>query len=179
MIMFGCSTFVGTLNESNGKYSITQVDNEKENFAHGGGYLKIEYKDIAENTEWVETKIKNEMLSDKDAKDLRASIPKGGHIYVRIFRRIIDSANLKNFSYVVMKNEKEIIRQEGGKYSNAVDTVPSRPSGVGIDGAFWSNTEIIPLSEAFEKGDVIKLFAIDKMGGRDEFTLSFKVENKK
>lgn len=172
-----CAHYMGSDNEALPIYKITQIENPKENRFAGGGKIKIEY----ENYEQVKAeRIKrnqNEMIAPKEAEARLAAIPKGGYIIVRIYRSTVETGNLKNFSYVLQKNDKEILRFEGGSMSRGVDTVPSTPSNYGIDGIFWTNIESIPVPEEFNKGDSIKLFAIDKFRAeRDEFTIEFKPE---
>lgn len=167
-------SLVGQDNESNAKYKITQVENPKANHWEGSGKVKLEYKDHTELSAKAEEKIKNEMMSEKDATDLRNSIPKGGYAYVYIFRITIDTAKLKSFNYVLMKNGKEWFRYAGGSGTSARDNIPSTPSHSGVDGRYWSNIDLIRFPEELKSDDSIQIIAMDTIiGGRDEFTLAY------
>lgn len=164
---YGCSS-LGQLNETSAKYDIQQIDNPESNYMTGGGKVKIEYEDNELMIANAKKSIANEMMPDKSAKELLAGIPLGGHVVVRIFRPTVDTANTKWFTYVVTKNDKELGRMDG---KPSVASVPSR---FGFDGAFWSNLDIVDITESFNEKDVLKIYVIDKMGGRDEFTIKFK-----
>lgn len=178
LILSSCAHFTGEDNQAKPIYQITQIDNPRANRMAGGGKIKISYEDYDQAKLIADEKIKNEMLSPKDSKTLLESIPKGGYIHVNIFRTTVDTGNLKMFTYILMKNDKEVLRQEGGSYTSAVNTVPNTPSQTGLDGIYWTNSDIVPLHDSIKTGEAIKLFAIDKMGGRDEFTISLKDANK-
>lgn len=174
VVLSSCAqmSFVGQDNESNSKYKITQVENPKANHWQGSGKIKIEYKDYAELSAKAEEKIKNEMMNEKDATELRNSIPKGGYAYIHIFRITIDTAKLNSFNYVVMKNGKEWFRYTGGSGASARDNIPSTPSHVGVDGRWWTNLDLIRFPEELKSGDSIQVIAMDTIvGGRDEFTI--------
>jgi len=166
-------SLTGKDNESNSKYKITQVENPKANHWGGTGKVKLEYKDFSELSAKTEEKIKNEMMAEKDANELRKSIPKGGYVYMHIYRITIDTAKLNSFNYVIMKNGKEWFRYTGGANASARDNIPSTPSQYGVDGRYWSNMDMIGLPEEIKLDDSIQIIAIDTIvGGRDEFTLT-------
>jgi hypothetical protein len=175
IIASSCAHMLGASNQSDKNYQISQLDNPKTGYTTGNGHIRVKYEDYEQLSKAAEEKVKNELLSDEKAKEIRLQTPKGGWFVVKIFRPTVDTGNLKNFSYIIFKNGKEMSRFEGGSSFNAVDSVPSTPSYSGLDGNLWTNTDIIELKFPFTKEDNIGLYVADKLiGGRDEFNLSYK-----
>lgn len=176
--MEGYSTFSGKDNLSHHpEMMITQKSNPKADNMYGNGKVKIDYETNESLSENTEKSIRNEMLSPKEAERLRANVPKGGRIIVHIFRGTVESASPRWFTYVLMKNGKEIARHVG---EARVDNVARVPSRNGYDGHYWTNLDIVNINEKVTTDDKIELFVIDKLTDeRDEFKLAKKEEEKK
>jgi hypothetical protein len=169
--------FKGKDNEAPPGYQITQIANPKLDAERFHGKIKLNYKTYASLLIEAEEKIKNEMLSDKDAKLLKDSIPKGGVANIWIFRNSVQAANLKVFDYIIFKNSKEISRFAGGSTSSVRGIVPSRPTNIGdnIDNRYWINIQSLDIPVEFNNGDSITIYVLDKLeNARDEFTLVAK-----
>lgn len=175
ILFVSCAHMTGQDNKAESGFSVAQVDNPKVNAVNANGKIKVEYESYASILSKAEEKIRNELLSKKDAEILIKSIPPGGRFIVYIFRLTAETGNLRNFSYVIYKDKKEISRFEGGAKSSALNTVPNIPTNSGWDGRYWTNLETVDVLTKLSNKEELGLFVIDKaMGGRDEFTMSLK-----
>jgi len=176
LALIGCSQmkadFMGNQNNSDENFVIQQVPNGKSNFWAEGGEVKITYTSYSELIDQANREISNKMLNEKEAAKLTSSIPKGGKIFIHIFRLTIERASMNSFTFLLKKNGNEILRYNG---KNNIHNVPRAPYQTNSKGNTWSNTEIIDLDFEFNKQDTIELFVMDNIDQlRDEFTIKHK-----
>lgn len=167
--LFSCASMVGKVPTG---YSLTKIENKEKPEMSGYGAVRASYTTAEENLASLEQKIKNEMLSEEKAKSLKDNAPKGGYFYVEIFRSDVETASLNMFSYIVFKNGKEVFREEANKDELPSAIVADPPHSYNTYATHWRNSDIVNIPVTFIEGDTIQLFVIDKLGGRDEFTLT-------
>lgn len=107
------------------------------------------------------TQLNNQLENESTRNTVMSSIPHGGQITIRIYRRIIDSANTNNFIYVIVQDGKEIYRKNGSH------NVPNYD--ISDYGTTWWNIDIVYVPKPIE--DSITLYVIDRLGGEDEFII--------
>lgn len=152
-------------------YEITKIENKEKPTMSGYGSVKVTYQARDTYAAGTEERIKNEMLAEKEASELRSMIPKGGMFYIEIFRRTAESASLNMFTYIYFKNGKEIYREEANKGKLPGNIVAKTPHSKGEYNYHWWNEDIAYVPFEFNEDDIVQFFVVDKTGGRDEFTL--------
>lgn len=125
------------------------------------GNIKIEYEDYTMVADKTLTQLNNQLENESTRNTVMSSIPHGGQITIRIYRRIIDSANTNNFIYVIVQDGKEIYRKNGSH------NVPNYD--ISDYGTTWWNIDIVYVPKPIE--DSITLYVIDRLGGEDEFII--------
>jgi hypothetical protein len=138
-----------------------QISHEEKNDPQRG-WIRIEYKSadflIAEKNKELDNRMADVRTRERTLSD----IPRGGFIIISIQRLTIDAANTEMFEYVIMEGEKEIYRKQG-KFD--IPEAPTRSLK-----SWWWNTDVVGLRKAIDSN--IKLYVIDKLGGRDVFSIS-------
>ena len=125
------------------------------------GNIKIEYEDYTMVADKTLTQLNNQLENESTRNTVMSSIPHGGQITIRIYRRIIDSANTNNFIYVIVQDGKEIYRKNGSH------NVPNYD--ISDYGTTCWNIDIVYVPKPIE--DSITLYVIDRLGGEDEFII--------
>lgn len=160
-------------NQSSSVYQITQKESLYSKHKSRRGKIKIIFEDFNEVLAKTENQIKEDKIELKKANELRSMIPKGGIVYVLIFRSEREEADLNLFTYVLQINKNEVARQGGGSWGWKVSTSPGLPSNKGVEGDYWTNVDMFQLEEPLKEGTKAKFIVFDKIGGKDEFTIQY------
>ncbi len=164
-LLAGCAS-MGPLsflpqNKASDGYTIKHKLNKK---YPGYPHITIEYRDY-EKTYNERVEMLDNMLADDNTRaNGLESVPKGGMVLIRIEKSIIEAANTDNFIYVLYRDGNEFDRKEGQHNLPYYD--------VGDYGTTWHNTDVLSIQKPII--DSVTLYVIDKMGGRDEFTISIQ-----
>lgn len=158
-------------NQASSVYRIIQKENLHSKHKGKRGKIKIIFEDFNEVLAKTENQIKEDKIELKKANELRSMVPKGGIIYVLIFRSEREEADLNLFTYVMQINKNEVARQSGGYWGWKVSTSPGLPSNKGVEGDYWTNVDMFQLEEPLKEGTNAKFIVFDKIGGKNEFTI--------
>lgn len=153
------------------KYIITQKESHRVNGKSHSGKVRIIYRDYEELNEKNEIEIAEKNLDEKKAAESRSMVPKGGQIYVLIYRKTREEVVIEPFEYIIKKNGREISRQSGGMWVWLASYSPGLPSHNGKDGEYWTNVDMVQLEDPIKRGEKINIKVIDPKGGSDNFVL--------
>lgn len=111
----------------------------------------VEYKSYNSLLHDLKQKAQLNMWSRVKMKQEMNYLPKNGYIIISIAGSTIDSANTKYWTYIITKNGKEIMRQNGS------DSIPSFSTSE--YGLAWYNTDIFPVPNRVN--DKFKVYIIN------------------
>lgn len=98
--------------------------------------IRVEYHSVASLEKRLRQRLSNKRTPADVIESEVAEIPKGGELWIRIYRSTIEAADLKWFSFFVDdENENEVLRKYGkSQIPEPTDTGPS-----------WRNFIVLPL----------------------------------
>ncbi len=164
----------GTTNVSSAHYKISQNENIFKKHSNRSGRIKIIFKDHNEAVADAEKEAREKNLPKEKVREFIENIPKSGFVYVLIYRTSRDGAKLDNFSYIVKQKKKEQLDFEGGMWGWRVSDTPGLPSREGENGHYWTNLDMIRIEDPIDSSTPISILIVDKMGGKDTFTIAPK-----
>lgn len=123
----------------------------------------IEYEDYETLKRKSKDKLDLLMVRPEEYEEAYNKIPQGGWIVIRITGFDIESVNPENFTYIVKKGDREILRVNGDYRGDAIPDGCRAPVS-------WTNHDIIPLNEPIT--DSLDFYIIDNISStRNDFKI--------